>query len=174
MTLRLKDNYFQSFAGFQRGLLKVRWASKKPGIQRDKHQSQKVGLGFCSTEVHRVQRRVPLQHGFMGTSQKRFHYAPPPMHTHQKIKSQKKMSEHRMQTECMSLMSCGPVPLRLEVRISLSKQVDSLWENQMENWGFEENTKMWYLEAVCKLIFLNVYIITCLLPDSKYNTGTQP
>lgn len=79
-----------------------------------------------------------------------------------------------MQTECMSLMSCGPVPLRLEVRIPLSKQVDSLWENQMENWGFEENTKMWYLEAVCKLIFLNVYIITCLLPDSKYNTGTQP
>lgn len=70
------------------------------------------------------------------------------------------------------LWSCASQPdLRLEVRISLSKQVDSLWENQMENWGFEENTKMWYLEAVCKLIFLSVYIITCLPPDRKYNTG---
>lgn len=71
------------------------------------------------------------------------------------------MFEHRMQTECMSLMSCGPVPLssdlRLEVRISLSKQVGSLWENQMENWGFEESTKVWYLEAVCKLTFLPAY-----------------
>lgn len=57
----------------------------------------------------------------------------PPPHAHTSTHTKRlesiRMFEHRMQTECMSLMSCGPVPLssdlRLEVRISPSKQVGS-------------------------------------------------